>query len=137
MLDPILTYLPWCHTVTTTVRAISDALESLQVIASMQSFFLVVNPNDAADEGFLGGTLLGREFWRGHRGCGAPGAQAFKLFCKTWMAQMDDQYRSHASTASQSLPAVAVPQSQVSKRSNASAVKSEVYASVRHAVRCG
>lgn len=124
--------------VSTTMRAISDAVESLQFIAGLQSFFLIVNPNDPKDEGFLGGTLLGREFWRGHRGCGAPGAQAFKLFCQKSTSHIDNQQQTHVPSSVRQflpeLPAVAV---QPTKKGTASALKSDVYASVRHAIRSG
>ncbi|KAI0303751.1 hypothetical protein B0F90DRAFT_1319989 [Multifurca ochricompacta] len=56
----------------------SQVLESLQDIAGVQSFFLAINPNDADDEGFLGGTTLGREFWRSLRGGGTAGAKSLK-----------------------------------------------------------
>ena len=115
------------------MRDISAALESLEVVAGLHSFYLIVDPSSSADDGFLGGTVLGREFWRGHRGCGAPGAQAFKLFC-----QKSALHHSHASPSSshfqQEVKAAGV---QLSKKSTASAVKSEVYATVRNAVRFG
>lgn len=59
---------------------ISHLLESLERVAGLQSFFLVVNPYNSSDEGFLGGTTTGRDFWQGHRGCSTAGAQAFRLF---------------------------------------------------------
>ena len=40
----------------------SQELESLETLAGVQSFFLVVNPHDPDDQGFLGGTVVGREF---------------------------------------------------------------------------
>ncbi|KAF8273233.1 hypothetical protein EI94DRAFT_1293957 [Lactarius quietus] len=55
-----------------------NILESLHVTAGLQSFVVVVNPNDADDEGFLGGTPLGREFWTSLRGGGTAGAKALK-----------------------------------------------------------
>ncbi|KAH8099927.1 hypothetical protein BXZ70DRAFT_894022, partial [Cristinia sonorae] len=61
------------------VSHISKTLESLEQIAGLQSFFLIVNPSNPTDTGFLGGTIKGRNFWQGHRGCGAAGAQAFRL----------------------------------------------------------
>lgn len=118
------------------LRHISGALESLQKIMDLQSFFLVVNPNDPADEGFLGGTVIGREFWRGHRGCGTAGAQAFKLHCKnvtTGFAPIND------APAIPPLPitgnvgpqSLLVPQ----RKGPASSIKAEVYANVRAALR--
>ncbi|KAI0064768.1 hypothetical protein BV25DRAFT_1799962 [Artomyces pyxidatus] len=62
--------------------ATSHALESLQTTAGLHSFLVVVDPADPSDDGFLGGTLLGREFWRSLRGGGAPGTKAFKTKAK-------------------------------------------------------
>ena len=131
---------------------ISDALESLQVVSGHHSFFLVVNPNDEADKGFLGGTTLGREFWRGHRGCGAAGAQAFKLFCQKAtnpefstlnVTQVLQQPQSDAVPsvgvfpypANVSTTMIANPHSNVPKKNQASVIKAEVYASIRNAIR--
>lgn len=144
------------------MRSVSDTLQSLQVVAGYQSFFLTVNPNDKSDEGFLGGTILGREFWRGHRGCGAAGALAFKLYCQKAtnvnnlsgsshnineddsMGQM--MQRSQA-TITQPIGVAAYPanvpttmaagSSNTPKKNQASAIKAEVYASVRSAIRYG
>ena len=102
---------------------------------NLQSFFLVVNPNDPADEGFLGGTLIGREFWRGHRGCGTAGAQAFKLHCKnatTGFGPIND------ATAIPLLPIRTVGTQSVlvpPRKGPASSIKAEVYANVRAALR--
>lgn len=60
------------------MQGISLEFEALETLAGLQSFFLVIDPSDQDDVGFLGGTVQGREFWRGHRGCGAAGAEAFK-----------------------------------------------------------
>lgn len=75
------TYFGFRITVLEILRSTSRILESLHDLAGLQSFFLVVNPHDPEDEGFLGGTVLGREFWRGHRGCGVAGAEAFRTQC--------------------------------------------------------
>jgi hypothetical protein len=56
----------------------SQVLESLHTTAGVQSFVLAINPNDAEDEGFLGGSSLGREFWRSLRGGGTAGAKTLK-----------------------------------------------------------
>lgn len=42
---------------------------------------LAVDPSEPTDIGFLGGSLIGREFWRGMRGGGEPGARTFKAHC--------------------------------------------------------
>ena len=59
----------------------SRILESLYEVSGIQSFLLAVDPNDPSDGGFLGGSVIGREFWRGMRGGGEAGAKAFKTHC--------------------------------------------------------
>ncbi|KAG6862548.1 hypothetical protein C0995_000096 [Termitomyces sp. Mi166 len=56
-------------------------LESLFKVAGVQSFILAVDPINSSDGGFLGGTVVGREFWRGMRNGGDTGAKAFKAHC--------------------------------------------------------
>lgn len=122
--------------VANTLRAVSTALESLQAIAGHQSFLLVVNPYDEKDAGFLGGTILGREFWRGHRGCGAAGAQAFKIYCQTAATRTQERTSSTQSYLSSTFSAhVPPPTTNPTKRETASGIKAEVYASVRNAIR--
>ncbi|KAJ7593136.1 hypothetical protein C8J56DRAFT_930471 [Mycena floridula] len=57
---------------------VSRTLESL-AICGIQSFVLAVDPiaNDTISETFLGGTSLGREFWRTLRNGGETGAKVF------------------------------------------------------------
>ncbi|RPD74796.1 hypothetical protein L226DRAFT_571079 [Lentinus tigrinus ALCF2SS1-7] len=114
------------------LRAISQELESLDTLAGLQSFFLVVNPNDPADEGFLGGTIKGREFWRGHRGCGVAGAQAFKAQCTRVQSQL-----ATPTTISAPLPTTLPLSTSVlsRKRPQAREVKSELYGAMRDALR--
>lgn len=112
------------------LRHTSQTLETLQEVAGLQSFFLVVNPRDATDEGFLGGTTMGREFWRGHRGCGAAGARAFQAQC---MRSAHGSMRNPAVGTSTDAPAVINIASQ--KKGPASSLKAEVYASIRNAIR--
>lgn len=85
-----------------------------------------MDPFDASDDGFLGGTNAGREFWRGLRGGGAPGALAFKEYCRRG-------YGPQSSTTE--IPPVSVPTMSKSKKTPASLLKSEVYAAVRAALR--
>ncbi|KAH9972867.1 hypothetical protein BGW80DRAFT_1313037 [Lactifluus volemus] len=92
----------------------SQVLESLQTAAGVQSFVLAVNPYDAGDEGFLGGTPLGRDFWRNLRGGGTAGAKALKSLAVSTLQ----------STSSSS-----------SQKDTAHSVKSEVYARVRNLLR--
>ncbi|KAI0367767.1 hypothetical protein BV20DRAFT_999883 [Pilatotrama ljubarskyi] len=118
---------------------VSQQLESLETLAGLQSFFLVVDPNDQSDEGFLGGTVRGREFWRGHRGCGAVGAQAFKARC-TRGAPAWKTYAAPAASAIDPmlLPVAAPPPpSFMAAKGPGSAreLKSELYAAMRDALR--
>jgi len=101
-------------------------LETLAATLSVQSFVLAVDPFDPSDDGFLGGTTTGREFWRGLRGGGAPGALALKEHCRR-------NYESQPSTAGTS--PVSAPAMSKSKKTPASLLKSEVYAAVRAALR--
>lgn len=116
------------------LRHTSTALESLHDVAGLQSFFLVVNPKDPMDEGFLGGTMIGREFWRGHRGCGTAGARAFKLYSE----KSSPNFVTSADTTPL-LPMTRGAASQidppVSKKGPAGSLKAEVYSSVRNALR--
>ncbi|KZT00803.1 uncharacterized protein LAESUDRAFT_816334 [Laetiporus sulphureus 93-53] len=112
------------------LRTTSRTFESLQTIAGLQSFFLVVNPTDLSDEGFLGGTLLGREFWRCHRGCGTAGAKAFQHECVKAL-QMKAQSSMHGNMEALP-PLVNAPQQ---KKGPAGTLKAEVYSSVRNAIR--
>ncbi|KZT73706.1 hypothetical protein DAEQUDRAFT_762138 [Daedalea quercina L-15889] len=113
--------------VSSVLRSTSRTLESLEELTGLQSFFLVVNPSDSADEGFLGGTVSGREFWRCHRGCGAAGAKLFQEQCM----KAKDAKKSGLRALS-NVPLVNAP---ARKKGPASSLKSEVYASVRDAIR--
>lgn len=109
------------------LRATSRILETLEELAGLQSFFLVVNPSDPSDEGFLGGTLLGREFWRCHRGCGTTGAKLFQEQCmKAREAKMSGE---------PTLPDAPLVSAPPKKKGPAGSLKTEVYAAVRDAVR--
>jgi hypothetical protein len=99
----------------------SQMLESLQVTAGVQSFVLAINPNDAEDEGFLGGSPLGREFWRSLRGGGVAGAKALKSLAI-----------SSLQNSTPSSHAAGIPSRQ---RETAHSLKSEVYARVRTLLR--
>ncbi|PIL35579.1 hypothetical protein GSI_02307 [Ganoderma sinense ZZ0214-1] len=110
------------------LEKVSREFESLETLAGVQSFFLVVNPHDSDDQGFLGGTVAGREFWRGHRGCGAPGAEAFKAQCMRITTQRPTAVPVQAilPTVQNTAPRKAPP---------AREIKNELYAGIRHALR--
>ena len=101
-------------------------METLATTLAVQSFVLAIDPFDPSDEGFLGGTTTGREFWRGLRGGGTPGALAFKDYCR----RNNDPQASAVLT-----PFVSVSSTSKSKKTPASLLKSEVYAAVRTALR--
>ncbi|KAJ7650233.1 hypothetical protein FB45DRAFT_819398 [Roridomyces roridus] len=91
----------------------SRMLESLCETSGVHSFLLAVDSTDASSSGFLGGSVVGREFWRGQRGGGEAGAKAFKIHC--------------AKNAEASSPAP--------KASTSRSVKTELYEGVRKALR--
>lgn len=123
-------------TLTTTfvaVRSIlcdtSRILESLYETTGVQSFVLAVDINNPDDGGFLGGSIMGREFWRGLRGGGEAGAKAFKAHC---LRELDIDHITSvprddgSSSRSSSVPA---------KRPPAKSLKNDLYDSVRKALR--
>lgn len=100
-------------------------LESLQVTAGVQSFLLAINPNDTEDEGFLGGSSLGREFWRSLRGGGTAGAKALKSLAIS-------AFQNSTLSSQAALHGTGIPSRQ---RETAHSLKSEVYARVRTLLR--
>ncbi|KAI0280781.1 hypothetical protein BGY98DRAFT_961860 [Russula aff. rugulosa BPL654] len=102
----------------------SRALESLQATSGVQSFVLAVNPNDADDEGFLGGSSLGREFWRSLRGGGLAGVKALKSLATSTLQD--------TSSSNFSLHGAGIPSRQ---KETAHSLKSDVYARVRALLR--
>ena len=116
---------------------VSQRLESLETLAGLQSFFLAVDVDDPEAGGFLGGTVLGREFWRGHRGCGLSGAKAFRTRCK----QTPPLWHTPAATppttislASQPTPPP-VPVVSTGTKGTARELKATLYAAMRDALR--
>ena len=105
----------------------SRILESLAETSGVQSFLLAVDPHDPADAGFLGGSVSGREFWRGLRGGGESGAKSFKLYCQSHNifnpGDTQDQYPPP------------LPQASTSKAPPARSLKAELYDHVRKALR--
>lgn len=112
----------------TAVRSVllsaSRLLESLQATSGVQSFVLAVNPNDAEDEGFLGGSSLGREFWRSLRGGGTAGVKALKSLA---ISALQDSSLPNVTLLGTGLPS--------RQKETAHSVKSEVYARVRTLLR--
>jgi hypothetical protein len=102
-----------------------QVLESLLVTAGVQSFVVAINPNDTEDEGFLGGTPLGTEFWTSLRGGGTAGAKALKSL-------VISTFQSPCSPSTSTFHAAGMPSRQ---KETAHSLKSEVYARVRTLLR--
>ena len=124
------------------LRSTSRILESLHELAGLQSFFLVVNPHDPDDEGFLGGTVLGREFWRGHRGCGIAAAEAFRAQCVKALKQTSSPIVGAAASVvlpgqiqGPAQPPVQMLNMKSQKKGPAISLKMDIYADVRNALR--
>ncbi|KAI0078824.1 hypothetical protein K474DRAFT_1660007 [Panus rudis PR-1116 ss-1] len=117
-----------------TLRRVSNMLDALETTAGLQSFFLAVNPKKDNDQGFLGGTQLGRDFWRRYKAGGAPGAHAFKAHCAT---RLGPQWYAEASNNLRMTPYVlpTPAQTTLSQKGPAGAIKAEVYTAMRVAVR--
>lgn len=103
----------------------SQTLEALHQTAGLHSFFLAVDPTDPTDNGFLGGTVLGREFWRGLRNGGVNGAKAFKMQAMSSHSPTLESFHDHHQA----------PSTSMDKRTPAQRLKSEVYAGIRTALR--
>ncbi|THH20728.1 hypothetical protein EW146_g685 [Bondarzewia mesenterica] len=103
----------------------SQTLEALHQAAGLHSFFLVVDPEDPSDNGFLGGTRLGREFWRGLRGGGESGTNAFKAKAMSV----------HSSTGLSESESLSASGPSGSKKVSAHQLKADVYAAFRMALR--
>ncbi|KAF8896335.1 hypothetical protein BD779DRAFT_1495273 [Infundibulicybe gibba] len=104
----------------------SRVLELLGTVANIQSFLLAVDPSNMTDQGFLGGSLSGREFWRGLRGGGESGAKSFKLQC------VKDQLGNTAPSSDQVAANILPPgPKHVPSRS----LKAELYESMRRSLR--
>ncbi len=99
-------------------------LESLQATSGVQSFVLAINPNDAEDEGFLGGSALGREFWRSLRGGGLAGVKALKSLA---VSTLQDTYSFNPTQHGTGIP--------FRQKETAHSLKSDVYARVRTLLR--
>lgn len=117
-----------------TVREIlietSKVLESLSEVLGVQSFVLAVDPQDPEDAGFLGGSLVGREFYRGLRGGGTAGASSFKTFAQKRFPSAQAQEEAIVQEAlTQSSP---VPPATRSARQ----IKVDLYETTRSQLRC-
>ncbi|KAK0204892.1 hypothetical protein DFS33DRAFT_707971 [Desarmillaria ectypa] len=103
---------------------VSGLLETLHKISGVESFILAVDPPEPGFEGFLGGSLLGREFWRNLRGGGDSGARAFRLHCtKRLISQTPVAQGSSSSTDPEIVQKPAL------------SLKTELYDKMRNALR--
>ncbi|KAF9003968.1 hypothetical protein BDQ17DRAFT_1541630 [Cyathus striatus] len=110
----------------------SRILESLCETAGVQSFLLAVDPFDASDAGFLGGSVMGREFWRGMRGGGEAGARTFKSqFVKHQPQPSLQPPRTESLPSTSSAQTIASP----SKITPAKSLKLELNDAIRKALR--
>ncbi|KAF8149910.1 hypothetical protein B0H34DRAFT_618062, partial [Crassisporium funariophilum] len=107
----------------------SHILESLFETSGVESFLLAVDPTDTSDGGFLGGSLVGREFWRGLRGGGETGARAFKTHCIGLLQSRPTSRNVLRDQKSSSTP----PPNPL--KGGSRSVKNELYESVRNALR--
>ena len=114
----------WATAVRNVLLSTSRVLESLQATSGIQSFIVAINPNDVEDEGFLGGSSLGREFWRSLRGGGLAGVKALKSLA---ISTFQD-----SSSSNFSLHGAGIPSRQ---KETAHSLKSDVYARVRALLR--
>ncbi|KAF8917453.1 hypothetical protein CPB85DRAFT_1215200 [Mucidula mucida] len=103
----------------TTLCDVSRILENLQTLSGVHSFMLAVDPTDPGMDGFLGGSWLGRDFWRNLRAGGDSGAKAFKVQCVKHLQATGE-------------PSAAVESSHTTP---AHALKSELYDKVRTSLR--
>ena len=130
-----LSYIGFLQPSQSVVRSVlcdaSKVLENLSTTSGVQSFLLAVDPFEPLDNGFLGGSLLGREFWRGLRGGGETGARSFRTHCMAQLQskniQKDDGSTSPVEPQSSLLP--------TARAYHAKSLKNELYEYVRHALR--
>ena len=104
----------------------SRVLESLSEVAGVQSFILAVDPSESSDNGFLGGSVVGREFWRGLRSGGEGGARSFKTY------SLNHLQHQHPGRNAVHIPKPSTPPP---KAGSARSLKNELYESVRNALR--
>ena len=107
----------------------STALESLHAATGVHTLLVSVDPYDATGSGFVGGTPLAREFWRGMRGGGEKGAVALRS-----VALRAQESGSGGGSGGVNVEEVAALASAKGK-SPAYKLKTDVYAKVRTALR--
>ncbi|KAJ3906714.1 hypothetical protein F5879DRAFT_945006 [Lentinula edodes] len=118
---------------------LSRILESLSGVFGIESFLLAVDPEDITSQSFLGGTIIGREFWRGMRAGGESGAKAFKEQCIKNKGSKNvphsvahNQHPLSGNSSKFISPSSVI---NVSSKHSAKNVKVELYEGVRNALR--
>ncbi|KAF9533814.1 hypothetical protein CPB83DRAFT_844559 [Crepidotus variabilis] len=111
----------------------SRILESLSDSWGVHSFLLAVDPYNPSDAGFLGGSLLGREFWRGLRSGGDNGARSFRIHCTTQLQVVQKDVKPFISAAQRPVRASTSNASSIS--APVRSVKSELYECIRNELR--
>ena len=105
-------------------------LESLSEVLGVQSFVLAVDPQDPQDAGFFGGSLVGREFYRGLRGGGTAGASSFKTFAQKRFSSAQAQEEAVVQETS-TQPSPAAPTARSARQ-----IKVDLYETIRSKLRC-
>lgn len=111
----------------------SKQLKSLLRVAGRHSVILVVNPGDELDDGFLGGTDAGREFWLGMRNGGSIGLRNFKQYCKDNPSPTTTSSMRLPQDIANTIDMLEVPQT--IKSTPAVALKNQLYVEMRNALR--
>ncbi|VDC04776.1 unnamed protein product [Peniophora sp. CBMAI 1063] len=114
------------HTIRSALISISSALESLHMATGVHSLLVSADPYDATASGFVGGTPLAREFWRGMRGGGEKGVAALRDVALKVQ---------HGASGSAGFVEGAAALASVKGKSPAYKLKTDVYAKVRTALR--
>lgn len=121
-----------CLAVRQALQAVAAQLDALRTTAGLEAFFLAVDPADGTDDsGFLGGTTLGRDFWRGLRNGGDAGARLFKHQCKAASVAA----RSSGAAAASSCATGSERTLSGTRRTPAVALKNNLYNEMRTALR--
>ncbi|KAJ3974689.1 hypothetical protein EV361DRAFT_893309 [Lentinula raphanica] len=118
---------------------LSRILESLSSVFGIETFLLAVDPEDTSSQSFLGGSVRGREFWRGMRTGGESGARMFRELClkhkdlKNLQSNDSSQRTPSDNTTTNSASTSSVVN--VSSKQSARNIKVDLYDGVRKALR--
>ncbi|KZV68288.1 hypothetical protein PENSPDRAFT_634554 [Peniophora sp. CONT] len=112
-------------TIRSALVASSTSLESLHAATGVHALLVSADPFDATGAGFVGGTPLAREFWRGMRGGGEKGVAALRAVA----LKVQDNTSGNVNVNEAAALASAKGKSPAYK------LKTDVYAKVRAALR--